>query len=85
MDNSPKKLLLDIINEPYHLPAIADMDNVNEFRKKFDDSYYRSDKKSEPNMQMLKMNMRIQMQRQRAMLTGKKKAPPTRPYVIIFK
>lgn len=79
LDILPKKLLLDINNEPYILPAILDLDNVKEFRKKYDDSYYQNDRKSVPNKQMLKMNMKIQMQRQRAMLTGKKKAPPTRP------
>lgn len=79
LDILPKKLLLEIINEPYNLPAILDLDNVNEFRKKYDDSYYQRSRKSVPNKQMLKMNMKIQMQRQRAMLTGKKKAPPTRP------
>lgn len=84
MDILPKKLLLDIVNEPYNLPAILDSDNVNEFRKKYDDSYHQSSRKSVPNKQMLKMNMKIQMQRQRAMLTGKKKAPPTRPWVILF-
>jgi hypothetical protein len=82
LDALPKRLLLDILNESHNLPAIRDLDNVNEFRKKYDDSYYRY-QKSGANEQSLRMNMRIQMHQQRAMLTGKKKAPPTRPYVLM--
>jgi hypothetical protein len=83
LDILPKKLLLDILNEPHNLPAIRDLDNVNEFRKKYDDSFYRYQKSGALNEQSLRMSMRIQMQQQRAMLTGKKKAPPTRPYVLM--
>ena len=83
MDYLPKRLLLDVLNEPYNLRAISDLDNVNEFRKKYDDSYDRNYRKGAPNKDLLKMNMKIQMYQQRATLTGKKKAPPTRPYVLM--
>lgn len=81
LDPLPKKLLLDIHREPEHQPALLDLDNVSEFRKKYDDSYYPRYRNNVPNMQHMRMKMRIQMQQQRPMLTGKKKPPPTRPYV----
>lgn len=84
LDILPKKLLLDILKEPYNLPAIRDLDNVNLFRKKFDDSYNRFYSKGALDTDLLKMNMKIQMYQQRATLTGKKKAPPTRPYVLMI-
>lgn len=74
---------MDVLNEPYNLRAISDLDNVNEFRKKYDDSYDRNYRKGAPNKDLLKMNMKIQMYQQRATLTGKKKSPPTRPYVLM--
>lgn len=59
LDPLPKKLLEDIAVEKSQLPAIMDEDNVNEFRRIYDDSWvYRY-----------------------APLTGKKKSPPTKPYV----
>lgn len=59
LDPFPKKLLEDIAKEKDHLPAIMDEDNVDEFRKIYDDSWaYRY----KP-------------------LTGRKKTPPTKPYV----
>jgi hypothetical protein len=99
----PKKLLLDIYRDYNRLPAILDIDNVNEFRKIFDDSYYNFGK-YEPSSEMMKNSMRIQGEElqfltlkfinnifcnisalmQRATLTGKKKPPPTRPYVLML-
>ncbi|CRK98171.1 CLUMA_CG011537, isoform A [Clunio marinus] len=84
LDHLPKKLLIDIQRESSYLPAILDFDNVNEFRKKYDDSFYARYNKNLPNMQHMRMKMKIQMQQQRAMLTGRKKAPPTRPYVTML-
>lgn len=59
LDPFPKKLLEDIAKEKDHLPAIMDEDNVDEFRKIYDDSWAFRYKP----------------------LTGKKKTPPTKPYV----
>lgn len=59
LDPYPKKLLEDIAKERDHLPAIMDEDNVDEFRKIYDDSWAFRYKP----------------------LTGKKKTPPTKPYV----
>uniref|UniRef100_A0A336MPA5 CSON004876 protein n=1 Tax=Culicoides sonorensis TaxID=179676 RepID=A0A336MPA5_CULSO len=59
LDPFPKKLLEDIAKEPAHQPAIMDEDNVDEFRKIYDDSWAVRYKP----------------------LTGKKKTPPTKPYV----
>jgi hypothetical protein len=81
LDPLPKKLLLDIHGEPNRPPALLDLDNVNEFRKKYDDSFYPRYRNNVPNMQHMRMKMRLQMQQQRPMLTGRKKPPPTRPYV----
>lgn len=81
LDPLPKKLLLDISRESNRAPALLDLDNVNEFRKKYDDSFYPRYRNNVPNMQHMRIKMRIQMQQQRPMLTGRKKAPPTRPYV----
>jgi hypothetical protein len=59
LDPYPKKLLEDIAKEREYLPAVMDEDNVDEFRKIYDDSWaYRY-----------------------GPLTGKKKTPPTKPYV----
>lgn len=81
LDPLPKKLLLQIHRES-NLPfAILDIDNVNEFRRKYDDSYYPKNRKQNPDMQQMRMKMKIQMQQKRQMLTGRKKPPPTRPYV----
>lgn len=81
LDPLPKKLLLDIHREPNRLPALLDLDNVNEFRKKYDDSYFPRYRNNVPDAQQMRLKMRIQMQQQRPMLTGRKKPPPTRPYV----
>lgn len=59
LDPLPKKLLEDIATEKSQLPALMDEDNVNEFRRIYDDSW----------------GARY------APLTGKKKSPPTKPYV----
>jgi hypothetical protein len=47
----------------------------------YDDSYYPKYRKTNPDLQQMRMKMKIQMQQKRQMLTGRKKAPPTRPYV----
>lgn len=81
LDPLPKKLLMQIAKES-NLPfAILDIDNVNEFRRNYDDSYYPKYRKTNPDLQQMRMKMKIQMQQKRQMLTGRKKAPPTRPYV----
>lgn len=59
LDPFPKKLLEDISKEKDYLPAVIDEDNVDEFRKIYDDTWA----------------YRYQTQ------TGKKKIPPTKPYV----
>lgn len=84
LDPLPKKLLYDIRRESSRLPALLDLDNVNEFRKRYDDSFYPRYRNNKPNMQHMRMKMKIQMQRQGTMLTGKKKTPPTRPYVLML-
>lgn len=58
----PSELLQNILYEPYDQPSMNDADNVNEFRRVYDDFYGRvaSNDGSE---------------------TGKKRVPPTRPYV----
>lgn len=81
MDPLPKKLLLQLHREPDHPIALLDIDNVNEFRKKYDDSFYPKYRRMNPNMQQMRMKMKLQMQQKRQTLTGRKKAPPTRPYV----
>lgn len=81
LDPLPKRLLLDLHRESTRLPALLDIDNVNEFRKLYDDSYYPRHRYQLPNIQQMRMNMKIQMQQQRVMLTGRKKPAPTRPYV----
>lgn len=58
----PSSLLQDILDEHYEQPARFDIDNVNEFRKIYDDSFYMT---------------RVYWGPQ----TGKKKIPPTKPYV----
>lgn len=81
LDPLPKKLLTDIDREPNRLPALLDLDNVNEFRRKYDDSFYARQRKNVPNMQHMRMKMKLQILQQRQTLTGRKKPPPTRPYV----
>ena len=81
LDPLPKKLLVDLHHEPNRPIALLDFDIVNEFRKKYDDSFYPRYRNNVPNMQHMRMKMKLQMQQQRPMLTGKKKPPPTRPYV----
>lgn len=84
LDPLPKKLLIDIHRESNRLPALLDLDNVNEFRKKYDDSFYPRYRNNVPDMQYMRMRMRIQMMQQhRQTLTGRKKPPPTRAYVPI--
>jgi hypothetical protein len=81
LDPLPKKLLLDIHRDSFRQHALLDLDNVNAFRKVYDDSFQPRWRSSEPNMQHMRMKMRLQMQQARPMLTGRKKPPPTRPYV----
>lgn len=54
----PSALLQDIRDERYEQPSLLDADNVNEFRKVYDDFYG-----------------------SRQPMTGKKRIPPTKPYV----
>ncbi|CAG9808325.1 unnamed protein product [Chironomus riparius] len=84
LDVLPKKLLLDIQRDTKRRPALLDYDNVVEFRKIYDDSYNYPYKVREPNSEQMKMNIKIQMHQQKQMLTGKKKPPPTRPYVLML-
>jgi hypothetical protein len=84
LDILPKKLLLDIQRDAKRRPALLDYDNVVEFRKVYDDSYNYPYKVREPNSEQMKMNIKIQMYQQKQMLTGKKKPPPTRPYVLML-
>jgi len=79
LDPLPKKLLIDQHHESSRPTALLDLDNVNEFRKQYDDSYLL--RIVEPNMQHMRMQMKLQMQQQRLTVTGRKKPPPTRPYV----
>ncbi len=57
----PSGLLQDILYERYEQPAFLDKDNVDEFRKVYDDFYGRN----QP-------------------VTGRKKVPPTKPYVQLL-
>ncbi|CAO1403428.1 unnamed protein product [Diamesa tonsa] len=84
LDPLPKKLLHDLHYETNQLPAILDQDNVNEFRKKYDDSYNRRYRNQSPSDQQMRVIMKLQMQQQRPMLVGRKKPPPTRPYVFFL-
>lgn len=43
LDQLPLRLLQDIEGERYELPALLDKDNVNEFRKIYDDKYHESE------------------------------------------
>lgn len=64
----PAELLQDIANESYELPKRSDLENANEFRKKFDDFYERiryTNALAGPQF-------------------GKKRVPPTRPYVLFL-
>lgn len=81
LDPLPKKLLIDINRESNRLPALLDLDNVNEFRKKYDDSFFARYRNNVLNMQHMRTKMRLQILQQRQTLTGRKKPPPTRPYV----
>lgn len=60
----PAELLQDIEAEPFDLPNVSDQENVNEFRRVYDDFYTRT--------------------RIYAPITGKKRVPPTRPYVLFL-
>ena len=84
MDPLPKKLLLDLHYETNQLPALLDQDNVIEFRKKYDDSFKRRYRNQSPSDQQMRVIMKLQMQQQRPMLVGRKKPPPTRPYVFFL-
>ncbi|CAO1415431.1 unnamed protein product [Diamesa serratosioi] len=84
LDPLPKKLLLDLHYETNQLPALLDQDNVIEFRKKYDDSYNSRYRNQSPSDQQMRVIMKIQMQQQRPMLVGRKKPPPTRPYVFFL-
>lgn len=57
----------DIENESYELPAEYDIDNVNAFRKVYDDFFER-----------------IRFAALAGPQTGKKRIPPTRPYVLFL-
>lgn len=63
----PADLLQDIENESYELPAKFDTDNVNAFRKIYDDFFERTRFTALAGPQ-----------------TGKKRIPPTRPYVLFL-
>ncbi|XP_062559729.1 uncharacterized protein LOC134224410 isoform X2 [Armigeres subalbatus] len=43
LDQLPLRLLQDVEGERYELPALLDKDNVNEFRKIYDDKYHESE------------------------------------------
>lgn len=61
MDPLPSGLLQDILYEPYEQPSLSDAENINEFRRLYDDFYGRAVSDGSQ--------------------TGKKRVPPTRPYV----
>lgn len=63
----PADLLQDIEDESYEMPAKIDADNVNAFRKIYDDSFER-----------------IRYAALTGSQTGKKRIPPTRPYVLFL-
>lgn len=67
MHQLPADLLQDIENEAYELPAKFDIDNVNAFRKIYDDFFER-----------------IRFAALAGPQTGKKRIPPTRPYVLFL-
>lgn len=73
---------MDIYRDSLRRPALLDLDNVNEFRKIFDDFYDFRQRIREPTNEQMKLNMRIQMQKQQKQIY-KKKPPPTRPYVLM--
>lgn len=60
----PAELLQDIENEPYELTRKTDQENVDEFRRVYDDFFTR---------------VRVY-----SPITGKKRVPPTRPYVLFL-
>lgn len=60
----PAELLQDIENEPFDLTRKTDQENINEFRRTYDDFFTRV--------------------RAYGPVTGKKRVPPTRPYVLFL-
>lgn len=80
LDPLPLRLLKDIDNERYELSALLDKDNVNEFRKVYDDQYradvlglFSSISENKPNYQV--------SDRSPGMNGSRKRVPPTKPYI----
>lgn len=85
LDPLPLRLLEDIDGERYELPTLLDKDNVNEFRKIYDDKY----RESETDLQQINigggnnphlMGNRLDNSRGSGG-SGKKRVPPTKPYI----
>lgn len=78
LDPLPLRLLQDIENERYELTALLDKDNVNEFRKVYDDNYRRNElgvflSTSSTENKPHQVNDRSPGSR--------KRVPPTKPYI----
>lgn len=90
LDPLPLRLLEDIDGQRYELPALLDKDNVNEFRKIYDDKY----RESETDLQQINIasgnkphlmyNQHISSSSSSSITkggSGKKRVPPTKPYI----
>lgn len=95
LDPLPLRLLQDIEGERYELPALLDKDNVNEFRKIYDDKY----RESETDLQQMSnvggnkphltdnrhdswTSSGINKNSgESAKGSGRKRVPPTKPYI----
>ncbi|XP_065094400.1 uncharacterized protein ImpE3 [Ochlerotatus camptorhynchus] len=89
LDPLPLRLLEDIEGERYELPALLDKDNVNEFRKIYDDKY----RESETDLQQINiaggnkphlMDNRHDSVSSSSIMkggSGRKRVPPTKPYI----
>ncbi|XP_055543238.1 uncharacterized protein LOC129728802 [Wyeomyia smithii] len=80
----PLSLLQDIGAEYYEPPALLDKDNVNEFRKKYDDNFLKN--KDNAHMAVLVNHYKLsaidgQIGSGTTVNKGKKRIPPTKPYI----
>lgn len=92
LDLLPLRLLQDIDGERYELPALLDKDNVNEFRKIYDDKYHESETDLQQiniaggNKPHLMDNRHDSVSSSSSMKagsggSGRKRVPPTKPYI----
>lgn len=82
LDPLPLRLLQDIDSERYELSALLDKDNVNEFRKLYDDQYRVSELGLLPSTPTSVNTPNHQVSDRIPGLNGsRKRVPPTKPYI----